>query len=570
MTSLGAERRERHELSEVCRELSEAMASGLAPAALHQAIVDLARQALDVRGASLILVDPASGQLSREAIAGTPVGSVKGGEVFNLGDGVAGWVAVRRVAAVTDGADPRFAPQLDAGGPLAGALAAVPLMVDGVVGGILEVFEPLGRTEFSGEDQQALAGLAAHASAALKLARTSAACAESQRQVRSSSEALEQRISERTNQLAAAKREWERAFDAVSEPLFWLDDFTIRRANLAVSSLCGLDIRCVVGKSCYELLANRSEPCAECPARGNGQTAEVKLRGRTFQVSSFSIEGHSHFMVYRDVTHARRLEERLLENQKMASVGRLAAGAAHEINNPLGFLRCNLDLLGGVVEEARELTTRLESLRQRVTKGDRAGVLAELGGSELISEQLLADLEEAPQLVSEARTGADRVREIVRALKELSQDSAASRTPEDPWHILERALKRANIPEDRVVKTGLRPLKVQAEPLPLELAFANVLRNALQASDPETPIRISVSQESEWALVTISDQGCGMAPEVRSKAFDPFFTTRGIGGGLGLGLTAAYGTISRHGGTIEVQSEPGCGTDVHIRLPLAA
>ncbi|MBI5545686.1 MAG: hypothetical protein HY901_17500, partial [Deltaproteobacteria bacterium] len=313
--------------------------------------------------------------------------------------------------------------------------------------------------------------------------------------------------------------------------------------------------------------ARRSERCPGCPLSGGSD--EVKVRDRAFRVSSFPIAGRGVAVVhYRDVTDARRLEERLRESQKMASVGQLAAGAAHEINNPLGFLLSNLGTLEGYLQDIRKAFSRMALVQSLVESGDHEralGLLKKQG--ELIPLSAMEALEDAPAILEESRTGGRRVHEIVKALKELAHESSGSRTSEDPWEILERAIKRVGLDSTRLVTLGRVPARVNVEPLQLEVAFANILRNAVQASFEDAPIQVGTEVEGGTVVTTIADYGCGMSPEVRARMFDPFFTTRGVGGGLGLGLTAAYGVVTRHGGTIDVESEPGCGTEVKVRLP---
>jgi signal transduction histidine kinase len=372
---------------------------------------------------------------------------------------------------------------------------------------------------------------------------------------------------ERTEMIVKAKREWERTFDAIREPLFLLDQFTIRRANVAAAELAQVDVRALIGHPCHEIFARRSELCPGCPLGVGADLGEVSIRGRDFSISFFPLDG-GRVMHYRDVTEARRLEARLRESQKMASVGQLAAGAAHEINNPLGFLISNLNTLEEYIDDLRAAFARVRELQKlaRSGQGDRA--LALLAAEDLLPQGARDALEEVPAILSESRAGGQRVHRIVRALKELAHESSSPRTAEDPWDILMRAVGRAGIAQDRVLIVSRARVKVLVEPIQIELALTNILMNALQATVEDTPIRIGVAHENAWALISVADQGCGMTPEVRARVFDPFFTTRGVGGGLGLGLTSAYGIITRHGGIIELESEPGCGTEARIKLPV--
>jgi signal transduction histidine kinase len=292
------------------------------------------------------------------------------------------------------------------------------------------------------------------------------------------------------------------------------------------------------------------------------------MRGRLYRGAFFPLDDGGVVAHYRDVTDSRRLEDQLRESQRMASVGQLAAGAAHEINNPLGFLISNLNTLEGYFDEIRRTLARVSALQTLVQSGQAERALDVLRGPDLVQGLLYEALEDAPAIIRESRDGGRRVHEIVKALKELSAiDTTDRRTAEDPWTMVERAAKRAGLPPTRIAEAERVKVQVLVEPLQLEIALANVLRNAMQASDEDTPVQIGVGRDGEWAVISISDSGVGMTPEVRGRVFDPFFTTRGVGGGLGLGLTAAYGIVTRHGGSITLESEPGMGTQVLIRLP---
>ncbi|MBI5542305.1 MAG: GAF domain-containing protein [Deltaproteobacteria bacterium] len=556
------------ESSLLINEIAEAIVSTLDPDELLAVAADKVQQLLDADDASLLMLEP-TGDLvyQRPSRSGSPPRRVQLGR----GQGVAGWVAEHRKPLRIEDVrvDPRWHDELRSGVAVRSAVA-VPLFIGPEVCGVLEAVAGERAQPLGAEALEVLLWLAPHVALAVKNSRITAELVRSHEAIRKSNEELERKIGERTEQIARAKREWERTFDSISEPLFLLDGFTIRRANTAVATMAGEPIRSVVGQPCYKMLGGRSGPCPGCAVASGAATGETTLRGRVFRGSFFPLEGGGIVAHYRDVTEARRLEERLRESQRMASVGQLAAGAAHEINNPLGFLISNLNTLEGHLEDIRKAFTRLDALRSLAQSGQKERALELLLKGNLVPEEAREALEEAPQILNESRQGGHRVHEIVKALKELAaHDAPEKRTSEDVGINVERALKRAGLPVDRAVSAGLEPVRTLAEPLQLEIALANVLRNALQASVESSPIRISAAREGEWVVITVCDSGCGMAPEIRSRIFDPFFTTRGVGGGLGLGLTAAYGIVTRHGGTIAIESEPGCGTEVIIRLPAA-
>jgi signal transduction histidine kinase len=376
-------------------------------------------------------------------------------------------------------------------------------------------------------------------------------------------------VRERTAQIAEGKREWERTFDAIDEPIALQDGFTLRRVNLAYARRVGLPVQQVPGKTCHSLLAGRDSPCPGCPLlAGSSQlTAEVEFPGETvFALSGFWMDGPGPgrpvVVHYRNVTGEKQLERKLAESERLAALGQLASGAAHEINNPLGFVISNLRSLGAHLEELSGAAGNLEAAAQvRPEELPRALARVDL-------EEMRTQLSEGLEMVSESLEGATRVADIVRGLRELSrlQVESAELTAVDVS--VGRAL-RAEFGES----AGRVRLELQARgrarvsPLHLDQALGHVLRNARQAVQPGQDITVRSRDEEHAVLLEVEDGGCGIAAEHLHRVFEPFFTTRGVRGGIGLGLTATYGIVQRNGGSIELRSTPGQGTTVSIRLP---
>ncbi len=262
----------------------------------------------------------------------------------------------------------------------------------------------------------------------------------------------------------------------------------------------------------------------------------------------------------------RQLQEQLLQAEKLASIGQLAAGVAHEINNPIGYVYSNLgtlrDYLSGltsaieqleaVIESKPELRDELASLRRR-----------------LDLDYILADV---PGLVDESREGISRVRRIVQDLKDFSyagsgDDWAAvdmQRNLESSINIAWNELKY----HTTVVRDyGELPL-VECLGAQINQVFLNLLVNAAQAIDGPGTITVRTRLEGDEVCISITDDGPGMPPEVRERIFLPFFTTKAQGQGTGLGLALSQGIVQRHQGRIEVDSEPGRGTTFRVRLPV--
>jgi two-component system cell cycle sensor histidine kinase/response regulator CckA len=262
-------------------------------------------------------------------------------------------------------------------------------------------------------------------------------------------------------------------------------------------------------------------------------------------------------IVFRDVSEARKMRERVALSERMASLGTLAAGVAHEINNPLTYV------LGNASVVARELELLNQAVRER---RESAGALL---------ERVAERTHSLSEVLVEIQDGAERIRGIVVDLRAFSQPDSAERQG-DVRSALDWAL--------RVIEPELRArakLVTHLEPLPgvyhggsnLGQVFLNLLLNAVQSvaesSAREHVIEVSTSVDpSGFVLIDVEDTGIGMAPDVLKRIFEPFFTTKPVGKGTGLGLSICHGIVTAAGGTIEVQSTPGLGSRFRVRLPL--
>jgi len=279
--------------------------------------------------------------------------------------------------------------------------------------------------------------------------------------------------------------------------------------------------------------------------RKDGSLAQVLVRARALRDDGGLGPLRFALVVVEDVTERKRLEAQLMLADRMASVGTLAAGVAHEINNPLAFILGNLEFALGEL-----------------------GTLGELGKGPIDPEILRA--------LSEARDGSIRVREIVRDLRAFSHaEGGGGGEVLDVRTVLQRAIglahneirHRARIEVD----VGEVPPVAGAERRLVQV-FVNLLLNAAQAIPEghaeENVVRASVGTARDGrAFVEISDTGAGIAPDIRGQIFDPFFTTKPVGVGTGLGLSICHGIVTSFGGEIQVESEPGKGAAFRVLLP---
>jgi two-component system, NtrC family, sensor kinase len=261
-------------------------------------------------------------------------------------------------------------------------------------------------------------------------------------------------------------------------------------------------------------------------------------------------------------------QSQLLQSEKLAAIGQLAAGVAHEINNPVGFVNSNLGTLRHYLEQLMETIDAYEASEGEL-RAETRSALAEL--KQRIDLAFLR--EDAAALVTESTEGLQRVTRIVQDLKDFS-------------HVDESELQWANLEQglDSTLNVAWNELKYKAEVVKeyggipeveciasqINQVFMNLLINAAQAIAERGTITLRTAQQGDHVHIEIADTGCGINPDHLKRIFDPFFTTKPVGKGTGLGLSLAYGIIRKHGGGIDVSSELGVGTTFRITLPIHA
>ncbi|OGL01611.1 MAG: hypothetical protein A3E31_01290 [Candidatus Rokubacteria bacterium RIFCSPHIGHO2_12_FULL_73_22] len=286
---------------------------------------------------------------------------------------------------------------------------------------------------------------------------------------------------------------------------------------------------------------------------------EDKVRVRTEQLRAANEELQA---AYRDLQAAQM---QLIQREKMASVGQLVAGVAHELNNPIGFVFSNVTTLEDFVGRLRSIVAAYRAVE--LPEAARARIQAQW--DELKIDYALKYLD---SMIQGIREGAERTRKIVRDLRVFA------RTQDDVWQAvdlhedLESSLTLLNhLLKDRITvhRTFGELPSVECIRSQIDQVFLNLLANAAQAITGEGGITIDTRCENGVAVVTISDTGPGISPDVLGRIFDPFFTTKPVGEGTGLGLSISYEIVKKHGGEIRAESPPGGGAVFTIRLPLS-
>ena len=349
------------------------------------------------------------------------------------------------------------------------------------------------------------------------------------------------------------KKRWMATVDAIRDPLMIVDrEYKVKKANKALATLAKTTIKDVLEKKCYQVFANREEPCLGCSMLQGLENEKEQIfeledarPERFHEVTAqpiYDSSGQAEGMVtiYRDRTEARALRNQLLQSEKLASIGLLAGGIAHEINNPLG------------------------------------GILI---FSQMILREMKKDSSHYNDVV-EIEAAAQRCKEIVESLLNFARMQPAKKAKKenvDMKNAIMSSLKfgtvgsgrpDVDIQENWTLKdhnfNGSRNKMIQL--------FLNLIQNALQAMPKGGTLTLGsklVEQNSRFfACYEISDTGIGIQKEICDKIFDPFFTSKAQGEGTGLGLSICHGIVSEYEGRIEVESEVGEGTTFRVYFPL--
>lgn len=304
----------------------------------------------------------------------------------------------------------------------------------------------------------------------------------------------------------------------------------------------------------------------ERQARKNAETLLECKSLELFQANTELREQNTRLSSLNSQLEAAHLN--LLQAEKLASIGQLAAGVAHEINNPIGFILCNLGTLERYFSELLHMLAAYEGLDPHLAAEQRMATLYCL--KQRVDLPYLR--EDVGQLVGESREGIERVRKIVQSLRDFSRvDHGSQWQAADLEQGLDATLQilagqlRGRV---RVVREYARIPEVECLPSQLNQVFLNLLLNASQAIEGQGRIHVRTGQEGGRIWVEVQDNGCGIAEEHRTRIFEPFFSTKPVGQGSGLGLAVAFGIAQSHHGQLEVHSERGKGSRFRLWLPI--
>lgn len=298
-------------------------------------------------------------------------------------------------------------------------------------------------------------------------------------------------------------------------------------------------------------------------------TVERALERRTLMLNArqykINLEARNNELA-RGKAELERLQAQIVHSEKMASLGQLAAGIAHELNNPVGFIYGNIDFLNQSFDNLLKLLNFYDQAQLSEPASSGAAEIKEQIGYRFLLEDLTS-------IISDCREGAERIRDIVQNLRTFSRLDEADFKKTDVHEgidstirLLSRYFSGDNI---NLVRDYAQLPAIEAFSGQLNQVWMNLLVNAAQAVSPNGgEVRITSSVQEENICVAISDTGDGIAKEHLSRIFDPFFTTKPVGEGTGLGLSISFGIVERHGGTITVKTKTGAGTTFTVTLPV--
>lgn len=387
-------------------------------------------------------------------------------------------------------------------------------------------------------------------------------------------------------QVEQAKREWEVTLDCINDIVILADkNGMVMRSNRAFAQLVNSSITEILDRPWHELLGFPPPPMGISHVFSWDFFHQPTQRWFLISTYPFTEWGSTstagQVITMNDRTAIKKITVELehanqelkqahvqqLQSEKMASIGQLAAGVAHEINNPIGFVSSNLGSLEKYLGKIQDfITFQDQELTGHINQDLREKISARR--EQLKIDLVLADIGD---LLTESREGVERVGKIVRDLKGFSRVDDAECKMVNIVECLESAINIAwnEIKYKATLNRDFADLPgILCYPGQLNQVFVNLLVNAGQSIADQGTIDVKTWQENDQVFVKITDTGCGISEKNRNRIFDPFFTTKEVGKGTGLGLSITYDIIKKHQGEIRVDSKPGTGTSFTIKLPV--
>jgi len=343
---------------------------------------------------------------------------------------------------------------------------------------------------------------------------------------------------------------------------FWLS----RNISVPVLALRDAAIRVGDGDLAQRVVKKSGDEIGELTTAFNKMVGDLEKAHNELNKANADL-ADANDALHATVSDLKAAQEQLIQAEKMASLGQLTAGVAHEINNPINFVSANIQPLKDDMTDVLDMISRYDQVIREKGLNNNFEEIEEYKKE----AQLDTIIKEIHDLLRGMEEGAKRTSEIVRGLRNFSRMDQNEFHKADINECLESTLTLLhNSYKNRILivrEYGNIP-EVDCFPGQINQVFMNILSNAIQAIPKEGTITVKTGLEDESVIVEIRDSGAGMTDEVKARIFDPFFTTKDVGKGTGLGLSISYGIIKKHNGEIRVFSKPGDGTEFQITIPV--
>ncbi len=301
----------------------------------------------------------------------------------------------------------------------------------------------------------------------------------------------------------------------------------------------------------------------------------INILNQKLQKAFYEIQGKNEELLH-TLERLKETQSHMVQSEKMASIGQLAAGVAHEINNPIGFVSSNLKTLSGYQQNISQVMSLYKKFEAKLygiknTDFNSLNDFLDMIRKQEASLDIEYIIEDIPNLIQESREGLERIKKIVLDLKNFSHPGEdelkladINQNIDSTLNIVWNELKY----KAQIVKDYSELPQVKCYPQQLNQVFMNILVNAAQAIQKNGEIGIVTREINDFIEIIISDTGEGISEKNLNRIFDPFFTTKEVGKGTGLGLNVAYNIIRKHGGEISVKSQVGKGTEFTMKIPI--